>query len=812
MIFFACKEKSKSVEMQDEVENVYVRDESWFNDFRVITFGKFEQDGNEKNGEEDIRWITLEDTGNERTLISLDVIYAMPFDNKFEFKNDAFDCDWQNSAIRKWLNEDFYDLAFSEEEKKYIMVNHVKNGNVFGINNSDEPSSMGADTFDKVYILSKDEMRKYFGLESDGYNENYIAKASEYTKKMLRDEQNKESIAIWHKEIEYEDKYNDCAEYWLRSSVGCTLMSAKELFTNIVDKRGHISNYGFPYFVSVESTDKSEAKARFYLRGVRPVIKIVGTSILEVEEKEGVRAEKKPTVYDIKRINESYIMVNYDKNKTYKDFDSVVLGSYEQDGDVSNGKEGIEWLVLDKRDNKALLLSKYILDYVEYSNILERYTVWKDSRIRAWSNHEFLENSFNEQEKVLITSARIKNSDNPVYGSPSGPSTVDKVFIPSCDELMETFNISYDDCIREPYYDQKKIEDKRLTTIYTDYALKKYRSEKNNYKAVPQAIFWLRNQGRNGEETNSQSNNAMTAINTIDFKGNPYDLFQYSNNIDKAVSSNPKLGFRPCIFVDLNILNEFDGRGYDSRVDRIFTEDIPEQNKYTFEQIGEARAVGSYNNKATFANYDTVLFGTYEQDGDASNGKENIEWIVLDKIDNQYLLLSKYVIDYCQFKKDRVEGISISWNDSDIKTWSNYDFINSAFTDEEQKHILLNPDLLPSEKVFLLSIDEILKYFGNENENYDGVKIENRIKENYKSRTYATRYARKNGVIIGPRSIVDNNVSLYSCGYFTRSMTNSNYNQVSYIRDDGSDGYLSAYDRWKRPGFRPAMWVKSESK
>ena len=42
--------------------------------------------------------------------------------------------------------------------------------------------------------------------------------------------------------------------------------------------------------------------------------------------------------------------------------DYVTFGMYEQDNDKSNGAEAIEWQVLDKKDGKVLLLSKYALD------------------------------------------------------------------------------------------------------------------------------------------------------------------------------------------------------------------------------------------------------------------------------------------------------------------------------------------------------------------------------------------------------------------------------------------------------------------
>ena len=814
VVLFACK--NKTVVVADETQKTILKDENSFNNLDILKFGKFEQDGNESNGKESIEWIILDDTGEDRLLISKDVLYALPFDDKvFSKENNQ---DWEKSSLRKWLNEDFFDVAFDEEEKKFIIDSYVKNGKIFGINNSAEPSSMGADTIDKVYILSKDEIRKYLGFECEGGSEKYLAKASNYARKILDDEKNKENIAVWHKEQDYDAKDDSNAEYWLRSTIGYTLMSATEYFTDIVDKKGHISNRGLPYYVSKTNKSDKSTKERFYNRGIRPVIRIAGS--YKQKQNETTKIEGSPKIYDIKDIHKAHTVDDYALEKNYKDFDSVVLGTYEQDGDISNGKEGIEWLVLKRENSRALIMSKYILDYVEYSNILGRYTVWKDCRLRAWANHEFYDSSFNEQEKVLLAATKIKNYDNPVYGNTSGATTIDKVFVPGFDELMDAFQIDYDDCMREPYYDQKIIDDYRLLTVYTDYALKKYRKEKSNNKAEPVVDFWLRNQGRSGEEVNSRTSNAMIARQTIDFKGSAYDVFQYSSDSEKTTSSNPKLGFRPCLWIDLNVLNEFDGTSYDAKTDKIFSEEIPEAKNYSFENIAEARVVTSYNNKVTIANYDTVTFGSYEQDGDIDNGKEKIEWLVLDKNDGGYLLLSKFVLDYHAFHNNKLEGVSMSWNNSDIRLWANTDFIDTAFSEDEKEKILMSSidntindyyNLRTTEdKVFLLSIDEVAKYFGSKNENYDGRTVENFVNINNRAITFATNFAKSRGVIVGGSSNLFADENLYSCAYYTRSMRNSNNNQVIYIKENGADNYTGASDAWKRFGFRPAIWVSSK--
>ena len=45
---------------------------------------------------------------------------------------------------------------------------------------------------------------------------------------------------------------------------------------------------------------------------------------------------------------------------------TVKYGSYEQDNNTSNGAETIEWTVLDIQGDKALVISKNVLDFQRY--------------------------------------------------------------------------------------------------------------------------------------------------------------------------------------------------------------------------------------------------------------------------------------------------------------------------------------------------------------------------------------------------------------------------------------------------------------
>jgi len=47
--------------------------------------------------------------------------------------------------------------------------------------------------------------------------------------------------------------------------------------------------------------------------------------------------------------------------------DYITFGAYEQDYNTSNGKEAIEWLVLEKKNNRLLVISRYALDCKRYN-------------------------------------------------------------------------------------------------------------------------------------------------------------------------------------------------------------------------------------------------------------------------------------------------------------------------------------------------------------------------------------------------------------------------------------------------------------
>ncbi len=86
-------------------------------------------------GGEAIEWLVLDVSGSRYTMISLKGLEVMPFNETLGVNT------WEDCSARAWLNDTFYQEAFTDEERSVIV-----------------PGATG----DNVWILSADEAGKYF--------------------------------------------------------------------------------------------------------------------------------------------------------------------------------------------------------------------------------------------------------------------------------------------------------------------------------------------------------------------------------------------------------------------------------------------------------------------------------------------------------------------------------------------------------------------------------------------------------------------------------------------------------------------------
>ncbi|MDY3937391.1 MAG: DUF6273 domain-containing protein, partial [Oscillospiraceae bacterium] len=159
--------------------------------------------------------------------------------------------------------------------------------------------------------------------------------------------------------------------------------------------------------------------------------------------------------------------------------DIYIFGTYEQDNDVSNGKEEIEWQVLAKEDYRVLLISKYALDCVQYNSEWE-YVTWETCTLRKWLNETFINSAFNSDEQALIPETNVSADKNPKYSTNPGNATKDKIFLLSISEVNKYF-----------------LSDDERMCAATDYAKAQgaYISDDNTVGGKGACWWWLRSPG-----------------------------------------------------------------------------------------------------------------------------------------------------------------------------------------------------------------------------------------------------------------------------------------------------------------------------
>ena len=144
--------------------------------------------------------------------------------------------------------------------------------------------------------------------------------------------------------------------------------------------------------------------------------------------------------------------------------DIITFGTYEQDNKTANGKEAIEWKVLEKDQNgKMLLISRYALDCRHYHSKNEKVT-WETSDIRSWLNNDFYGTAFTKSERAKIKSTTLENRDNADYNTDGGNDTKDKVFLLSIDEAKAYLSSTVERvCIATKYAESQGSQLESLT-------------------------------------------------------------------------------------------------------------------------------------------------------------------------------------------------------------------------------------------------------------------------------------------------------------------------------------------------------------
>lgn len=309
-------------------------------------------------------------------------------------------------------------------------------------------------------------------------------------------------------------------------------------------------------------------------------------------------------------------------------WETITLGTYEQNGLLSDGPEELEWLVLDEKDGKLLLLSRYALTCLPFNESGENCT-WETSSVRAWLNGEFLETAFSPDLAGTICTTKIEN-ERYSKGADCGNDTEDKIF------------------------------------LLSEYEADHYFARDSQRRAQASGMC----------EADTNEN------------GNCWWMLRTMGNSSKNVMG----------------VHEAGGLNYSGR------------------SIDEPRAIrpvmwvesdkGTGGNESSSTRYwmmnpnpdiwhDSIFLGRYEQDGDESNGPEDIEWLILDREGDSALVISRYCLEVLEDDSNEY-----------VENWLNGEFLNDAFSEDEQGIIQESDRIYPdaekalSKNLFLLNSEE----------------------------------------------------------------------------------------------------------
>jgi len=109
----------------------------------TVTFGSFEG--------KPIRWRVVDQRGKMRLLLAEEIVTRRHY-----HRTTLEDATWSDCSLRKWLNKDFLESAFTPAERMRIVPNRISN-----LRNRKFYTQGGPDTMDRVHIPGVEEIERY---------------------------------------------------------------------------------------------------------------------------------------------------------------------------------------------------------------------------------------------------------------------------------------------------------------------------------------------------------------------------------------------------------------------------------------------------------------------------------------------------------------------------------------------------------------------------------------------------------------------------------------------------------------------------
>lgn len=362
--------------------------------------------------------------------------------------------DWSKCSLREWLNKDFFNTAFTAEEKAQIGKSYLNNNSTY------DPSLDGAGTFDKIFTISiLDAMNGDYGFDTGASNSDFarIKPATDYA--MCQG-------------AEVTDTDGTVLYWWLRTA------GFYSAFAFGVSSGGVIAGSGNSGQYSVNNTNMGVVPAFKFNPKTPTLAKGSKIEFGSYPQSEVTDADE---VAKLEADSENYLWVSYkyysgtgDRTDgkmesgdfmLYKDFYSdgemfraVTFSEYRPGssgglkGDVYSNQndngyhpnnvyyfkyEPLTWRVLDP--DEGYIMCDNAIDSQAFQNFVIKkddklynskdftnyVSDWETSSLRQWLNKTFYNTAFSHEEKMLIGTTFLEN--NSTYGELVQDDSIDTV-------------------------------------------------------------------------------------------------------------------------------------------------------------------------------------------------------------------------------------------------------------------------------------------------------------------------------------------------------------------------------------------------
>ena len=476
----------------------------------IVTLGKYYVRAlSDTKNKEDVSWIVYK--------IDDDKMYLMASYALEDYVLKVDDKNYKNSKLREYLNDEFFHEIFREHEIELI--------------ERDENSDYISIPDRKVIDLIKENRNN----SNSSLRSEYLNELSQGLSILLRDSNYIDNqYVIWA--CDNDETIHSFDEYFIGEKINFeydvlilpTIIINKKKIDDYIVKDEKFKNEKVKY-VSQKLKQQIVDKKTIKEYSANETVGNFDTVLFG--KKSGKRFYKKGITvpYGIKSLEEVEEFKANEKKKRKKEAQEYKAKTFAND-------EYFEWIILEKDENKALLLSKDIISvskYQEYSidsDYEQKKITWENSEVRRELNSWFINKLFGEYEKDIIIDTPIKESKNPRFGTINESDTKDKIFILSVEDCLKYFtDVDYE-------LNDNNIEIKKLIASF-DKETKKYflelfyEYEREKYDTET-ARYWLRDLGE--QFWNACFVDSNGAINT---RG--------------EYVANGKMGYRPAMWVKL---------------------------------------------------------------------------------------------------------------------------------------------------------------------------------------------------------------------------------------------------------------------